>query len=353
MVFRRIPYVVLQALLNLEFFVKKVKKFFFFTEIPAHDFIDSDYLLARRQNSKLNEKDTEFVFKEKGKGEYGYRYRARYELHLTNVVANSVSGNVYLDGNRFVKESSSWPSSEISKDSYNGSDIFKYYSSVNYKYKENSVILPSSNFYHWLIEDLPRFLFTYSYSYNEFVTIVHWASPRYVLDIVKILNLNLNYVPRIVTVPKLILASKNPETGYPNPYDIQLLRKLLLPRELESGVFKIYVSRLNSSRSPKWEKQLIAILKDEGWKIVQCEKLSLMNQISVFAQGSVICGVHGAGLSGIAWAKGKIQVIELRQSFRSDCFLRLSQVLGLRHFIIETDSKSVHDIARKIFEIAQ
>ena len=259
---------------------------------------------------------------------------------------NTHSGLVYFEGSRLIVQSSSWPLEELQKDSYKGTELLTHYSrSKKYQKVRYKVCLPSSGFYHWLIEDLPRVLFLLLHADIEFDIICFRNPPSYVNDVANLLGINLVKQKRLIPFENLILPAKNSETGKPNPFDISILRQTFLKKKsAKISNKKIYVSRLKSSRSPEWEKELITYLLLEDWHVVYCETLTLSEQIETFLDAAIVCGVHGAGLSGIVWSSPQTKVIELVETHRSDCFKLLAQLLAQSHVTIDTRALNAKEI---------
>lgn len=265
-------------------------------------------------------------------------------------VLNTHSGLAYFKGRRLIVQSSSWPLEELKKDSYRGTGLLmRFFSSKKNSKASFKVCLSSTGFYHWLIEDLPRILFLLRHTNIELDVICFKNAPSYVNDVANLLGIDLVKEKRLIPFENLILPAKNSETGKPNPIDIDILRQTFLhKRSTEITNKKIYVSRLKSSRSPKWEQELVNYLSMDDWHIVYCEDLTLSQQIEYFSDAAVVCGVHGAGLSGIVWSNPKTQIIELVESHRSDCFKLLAQLLDQRHITIDTSATNVNKILLSI-----
>lgn len=73
---------------------------------------------------------------------------------------------------------------------------------------------------------------------------------------------------------------------------------------------RIYISRKNSSRKILNEYELINLLEEHEFEIVQCENLSVAQQIKLFSQANLIVAPHGAGLTNLIYAE-KPRVIEI------------------------------------------
>jgi capsular polysaccharide biosynthesis protein len=283
-----------------------------------------------------------------------HNFEPRNCYQLQDILLNSQTGLVYAYGNRLVANSSSWPEEELLKDSYRGSSLLKNSDSFRRLERTPYTCLPSSGFYHWLIEDLPRYLTLRNNSSEPFKTIVYSRAPKYVTEFCETMKIEPVHKPRISIVRNFMLAEKNSETGFPNPNDIEILRKTFLnyTRGKNNTKKNVFVSRIGSSRSPHWESDLICELKKLGWEILQCEKKSLQQQIEVFQEAKTICGVHGAGLSGIVWADSGIRIIELSESYRSSCFRNLALILDQEFHTIETKNKEYIDIFKLIKDLS-
>lgn len=73
---------------------------------------------------------------------------------------------------------------------------------------------------------------------------------------------------------------------------------------------RIYISRQNSSRRILNENELIHMLKTHDFQIVQCENLTVFEQISLFSQAEIIIAPHGAGLTNLIYSE-RPMVIEI------------------------------------------
>lgn len=271
---------------------------------------------------------------------------------VSSVVVNVKSGLTFINGNQILQESSSWPISEIKRDRFDGSYLVKGISSKVTDTLEDAAILSSQGFYHWLIEDLPRYLFLLENSLVSFRTIVYKKKPKYVSDFLEMFDIKYKNSSRVAFVPRLLVPGKNPETGFPNPKDLEILRNKFLRNSLNCTGRKIYITRAYSTRSPKWESELSSKLSQDGWEIVSAERLTLEGQVQLFASASQICGVHGAGLSGVVWADAGTRVIEIEQEFRSNCFANLSSALNHDYHRIRSSKLSCLDIFTEVQSIS-
>jgi capsular polysaccharide biosynthesis protein len=205
-------------------------------------------------------------------------------------------------------------------------------------------LLPSNGYYHWLVEDLPLFLEMLRRVPNSKV-LVYEKCPQYVKDFASTLAQDVISVPRFVNLKSTSIISKGPNTEWVHPSDVEILRsyfaKELSPRR---GGTKVYVSREKSSRSPFFEKEIVHFLRNSGWKILFAEEMTLIDQIRTFSEAEVICGVHGAGLSGMIWMEEGSKVIELSPEKFIPCFARMSNVLNHKYLRIEIENVDLQGI---------
>lgn len=94
---------------------------------------------------------------------------------------------------------------------------------------------------------------------------------------------------------------------------------------------KIYVTRGTSRRHVLNEEQLVPVLVDAGFTIVDMAKLSLEDQIQTAASADVICGPHGAGLANAIFAKPGSELIEFCGSYLTRHFRIVAEVAGLKY----------------------
>lgn len=96
---------------------------------------------------------------------------------------------------------------------------------------------------------------------------------------------------------------------------------------------KLFISRKNAkTRRCLNEKLLYADIENEGFLFVELERLSVLDQLQLFFEASVIVGVHGAGFSNIVACRPGTKLVELlpNNDFLNHYYL-LSSILGMQH----------------------
>jgi hypothetical protein len=257
----------------------------------------------------------------------GIYCHSRHDYLIYDCLVDLVTGLVFIDGG-LIAESSPWPEANLRL------SLSRYNKLVPLRSRLASSshltnIIPSTGFYHWLVEQLPVILHQRDLMGSDVKFVIHEHAPKYVLDLVSMLNLNVHLSPRFVKFPEFMLTSFAPTTGWPSHQEISLVRSLI-PEKLRVPEEKlnVYVSRRRASRSPFFEAKLEDDLASLGWKIIHNEDLSLQDQIQMYAQASTIVGVHGAGLASQVWMQNRGRVIELSPPETRNSMANLANELG-------------------------
>lgn len=258
-----------------------------------------------------------------------HSYGERFLYTVEDVILDSATGILFTKAGKVIEESTSWPASNILLNSI--PKPFPGRVTRLGKNEKSLVSLPANGFYHWLLEDLGPFIFSFEHSSSPLV-VVYEGAPTYVQSLLPMIDANVLKVPRFVHLDRYTFTSKGPDTGWPHPTDISILRSFFAPYlHKQEPNKRIYISRIGSLRSPSFEKELVLRLRDDGWDILNTEKMSLTEQVEVISKASTLCGVHGAGLAGMIWMSPGSQVIELGPKRFVPCFSRMSQICGMRY----------------------
>lgn len=183
----------------------------------------------------------------------------------------------------------------------------------------------NENYYHWLLESLPRAVIALRQSsLLDYPILIDEGLPAQFLESLHLLSPSRKYIPiqsgLRVHVQKLIFPSVFAPTHdyYGNspqakdfliaPEAIALLREAYLPLgHLNEGNDYppfIYVARTGGShRSISNEAVVIEVVKEFGFAVIYPGKLSFSEQISLFHNAKVIVGPTGAGMANIIFSK--------------------------------------------------
>lgn len=257
-----------------------------------------------------------------------------------NVVVDLKSGYCFDTEFSVIKETSNWPILELTKRT-----IPRPISTpLTYDVEKIATVLPSNGFYHWLIEDLPGVIEILED--KDFTRVlIYQNAPKFIFDFLKSFQIEFEKYPRFSKFERLTMPIRKDNIGAPSIYDIALLRNFFMPKLSRQGVkHDVYISRINSSRSPSFERELQSQLIAKGWKIAYLEEMDLITQFNVFQNAKSILGVHGAGLSGFIFSDVEAPIFELYPSDRDiKCFENIAKATGhnLTRIPFESEAKEV------------
>ena len=265
-------------------------------------------------------------------------FAERFHVEIDDCFIDAKNSILYDLQGSIVEESTPWSKDHLANTSVpNPRNAAKY---LNNYVNKKSAILSSNGYYHWLIEDLPNYLMVRSI-WPDLNTLVARSKPKYVQNFIDYENIDVKEIDRFSRVGNVNFISRGDDTGWPHPKDIEILRNHFSANFLNTEKDKkIYISREKSTRSPKFEADLVKELKQKGWVILYLENLDLLEQIREISSASLICGVHGAGLANMVWMKPCTQVIEISGSEYRTCFRNLAKVSNLKYNRIEADLNS-------------
>jgi hypothetical protein len=271
----------------------------------------------------------------------------RFHIEIESCFLDAKNSILYDLKGSIIEESTPWSKDHLATTSIPNPVIASKFIS-NYG-SEKSIVLSTNGYYHWLIEDLPTYLLSKTIEPDS-RTIVSKVKPKYVENFLNSENIDFTEIDRFARVNNINFISRGNDTGWPHPIDIGILRQHFFAHIEETEKNKrIYISREKSTRSPRFESELVTQLKLRGWAILYLEDLEFLEQIREISTASVVCGVHGAGLANILWMKPGTQVIEIGGSEFRTCFRNLAKVANLNYKRLDYDVDSeVFDLQRII-----
>lgn len=186
------------------------------------------------------------------------------------------------------------------------------------------------NYYHWMIDLLPRLLIIKKSNLSDFSersVILHFPPKPYEAETLDLLNISGENVVRtqpfeLVVVKDLVVANYySNERNFPK-WKKELLKefKEIVTTTNSSGTEykKVYLYRGNQKvRRLIQEEDLVKILRGRGFKVVDPQKLRLVEQIQILKQARIVVSIHGAALTNIIFCEKGSSVIELRSIHNS------------------------------------
>jgi hypothetical protein len=252
----------------------------------------------------------------------GHTFQESYHLKISDVILDTKTGILFTFDRKLISESSSWSPEYLSATTYTKPPRLNQGAKI--LANRPIISLSSNSFYHWLNEDLPHYLYLREKLSNP-LTIVSMERFRFVSDFLISNSIDYLEVPRYAKCSEYNFISNKSNVGWPHPKDISVLRRHFSVNfsEVFSGK-KVFISRINDSRSPLFEKELIQLLETNGWTILDAGKLTLAQQICEISSAEVLAGIHGAGLSGVNWMSPGTRLVEIGTDRFVRCFQRLA-----------------------------
>jgi hypothetical protein len=286
-------------------------------------------------------------------------YEARFTYQLDDTVVNTTSGATLMCGTPappfFVRESISWPFESILS---HGLDIPEVKAAKPGPQQPATIFPTTSNYYHWLIEELPMVLRARKcdpdvlvLAHAEGITDRHRAVAR-------VMGFTIHNAPKTVRLAHHVLPGRANDSWFIHPADASILehfgRSLVINSTDKPQ--RIYISRRGDARSVSGEAQLEQILNQAGFTIVSPGSLTWEEQISVFQSARIIVGPHGAGLANAVFSETGARVIELTNARHYNrCFEWLCHVKEHSYVPISSDDGTYETpdaLAKAIINVA-
>lgn len=146
----------------------------------------------------------------------------------------------------------------------------------------------------------------------------------------------------VVGVDRLIV----PTYPDPNASDLRWLRSQMVsgakgetsPIDISE---RIFVTRKDATRRQmKNVTQVEELLQARGFEIIDPGNFSVAEQVQMFSDAEVIVGVHGAGLTNIAYSND-LKIIELFGQRKRTTFYRIAKLLNHEYSYIENENSGV------------
>jgi hypothetical protein len=201
----------------------------------------------------------------------------------------------------------------------------------------------AANYAHWLMDYLPR-LALLDPSQTDFKVIVNVAPEAYRLESLELLGVSSDRIFEVkeecLCFENLLFCHAADKMGVPKAVHLYKMRERLVTAATGTAYHpspnrRIYISRAKASRRISNENELLPILREYGFEVINCEDYKLADQIRIFSEANVVAGAHGAGIFNQIFCNPGATVIEIFNRQRWEHAPRkISSLLKHRHWHI-------------------
>jgi len=250
-------------------------------------------------------------------------------IKLYKPILNPKTGVIWIK-KQILEESTVYPVSKLLK--WEPSPFFYQ------KVSNTSINLPDNGFYHFVIEDLPRF---YEASRNhQFNQVVIGLKTKYITDTLNFLRIENFIVKKYpIRCDSLIFNEKNIGGIFSKFYHSKLLEFSNEIKPTDSDQI-LFIDRKNkqkgySDRGVKYSEIIARKFEDFNIKRVYLEDLSFIEQISLIKSSKLIIGFHGAGLANIVWVDHPVKIFEITEERIMGNFEHISSICGHEYTMLK------------------
>lgn len=198
----------------------------------------------------------------------------------------------------------------------------------------------NGNYYHWLLDYLPRVPLALSQDPIARLIIGDCLAP-FEMETLTGLGVRMDQLVRlgrhcVSPYRRLYIPDLGSNNRSPHPETLRWLRSMFQVKT-GRGPRHIWLSRSRaSSRRVLNEEYAIESLKPFGFESVVLDGRSVIDQAQIFSSSDIIIGPHGAGFSNIVFAPEGAHIIELAPGMDKPIFFQaLSQACGIAHSFIQ------------------
>ena len=198
------------------------------------------------------------------------------------------------------------------------------------------------NYYHWLLDLLPRVLLlkyaTQNFS-NYDALLLNGSRAAYERETLAALEVPPEKIRFVDSRDRFQIASAvfpSLDINILAPWKVHGLRELLSSGKPNQHR-RLYFSRARAAvRRIANEKEISEVLRQQDFEILEAETLSWREQADLFANASVIVAPHGAALANIVFCQLGTRIVEIttRAGYR-DWYWELAAVAGLSYEVLE------------------
>jgi hypothetical protein len=261
-------------------------------------------------------------------------------VKLSAPILNPKSGVLWIK-KLILEESTVWPVSKLLK--------WEPTPFLSEKVKNTSINLPDNGYYHFVIEDLPRFFEVFRN--QQFDQVIIGSKSNYILETLDFLKIE-NFVSKKYPVhcDKLLFSEKN-IGGIFTKLDHTELQSFSSEIKPSSSNQILFIDRKNKQkgyleRGLKYADLIANKFKNFDITRVFLEDLSLIEQISLFKSSKLVIGFHGAGLANMVWIDRAVKIFEITEDRITSHFEHIASVCEHEYTMLKASELAQYNAAQ-------
>lgn len=228
-----------------------------------------------------------------------------------------------------------------------------------------AVVPWTRNYFHWIVEVIPTLVRMNTHEGSRESLTLPVSSKQILLpyqsESLGVLDIRPVVVHESFVEPERALLASSPgllTLGTSDGQQLETFRRKCLEtvtaaRSLHDEVTDapVFISRSLASRYSTEAKELEDILRGQGWHILNCECMSLGQQVRLFSQLDFVAGSHGAGLGNVAWMKPGTRLVEVgNREYWHACVPLLAKIMNVRYSYLDLEQAGPQATADRLTE---
>jgi capsular polysaccharide biosynthesis protein len=209
-----------------------------------------------------------------------------------------------------------------------------------------SLVSQFGGYFHWLTEALPRIAVLRLLGLADVPVITPPGLTPVQCESLERLGVEVAMPYHDGITPDVLVWARPPgHTGHPPRWACDWLREELLGDRPPAGRSRLYISRRDArSRRVANEGEVMALLREHGFDVVQPEQLTLREQAELFAGAGIVVAPHGAGNANLLFSRSATLVELFDPGYMNGCYYSLAQALGHPYWYLMCDPEAPGDV---------
>lgn len=216
----------------------------------------------------------------------------------------------------------------------------------------------SRNYYHWLIDFLPR-LALLDGRLNDGKLIINASPERFQVEALSHLGIDADRLVEIdatteLEIGRLTVPSMMSGFSLVHPRSVAWLRERFVPAHA-AGRRRFYVSRSGALRRRLIDENAVfAALAPFGFELVRTESMSFQAQVALFASAETVVAAHGAALANVVFSPPGCRIVEIdARGSRRSFFSVLALLVGAVHVRVSGEPQDPVDLQYSAIELGE